>query len=436
VNDLFSIFQKINKEPTPELVKPFKQFGKLLYTLFPHFFLEFVRKNELSVEKLMKNYPFNQRLLLNPLNELKYESLKQINFKELINESDLYQKKNKLDATYFSTELKNIEKLDADSTSLDVWWELVSNLQNSIEDYFEKEKSTYTNDLTKLQKDYLVLKNEIIFERFMRRKHQNYSKELKNKLTNTWKLENNLIASTKKIEQQEEEIKILKKDIVNLKALNVKSKEIQMNWETKIQNNLDTSTFRIKELTAKKLLSDERIDTLQHENEQLQDVLDSKVTEIYQLKTRLSYLSSKVSESIKMKKKLDSLEEEIFIFEQNQTLLLESILNNQKLSSEILHRDKIIQALNKKLENSLERLRHINSIIHEKDKHIESYKHKIEKQFDEIQQQKQNIDHLSNVYEEKMNSLQKKYKTSKEINIYLEDRILQLNSKIESLTNQ
>jgi predicted RNase H-like nuclease (RuvC/YqgF family) len=228
----------------------------------------------------------------------------------------------------------------------------------------------------------------------------------------------------------------LKKDIVNLKALNVKSKEIQTNWETKIQNNLDTSTFRIKELTAKKLLSDERIDTLQHENEQLQDVLDSKVTEIYQLKTRLSYLSSKVSESIKMKKKLDSLEEEIFIFEQNQTLLLESILNNQKLSSEILHRDKIIQALNKKLENSLERLRHINSIIHEKDKQIESFKLKIEKQFDEIQQQKQNIEYLSNVYEEKMNSLQKKYKTSKEINIYLEDRILQLNSKIESLTNQ
>ena len=66
----------------------------------------------------MKNYSFNPRLLSNPLNELKYESLKNVNFKQLMNDSDLYQKKNKIDASYFSTELKNIEKLDADNTSL------------------------------------------------------------------------------------------------------------------------------------------------------------------------------------------------------------------------------------------------------------------------------------------------------------------------------
>ena len=269
----------------------------------------------------------------------------------------------------------------------------------------------------------------------MRKKHENYSKELKKKLFSSSELENKLIGSTKTIEQKEKEIEILKKEIKKLKEINLKTQEIQINWEAKIQNNLDETNFRIKELVEKKLIFDEKIDTLEYENLQLKEVLDSKVTEIYQLKTRLNFLNNKEEESIKMKKKLESLQEEIFIFEQNQTLLLESILKNQKLQSEILHRDKIIKALNKKLDNSLEKLRHINSIIYEKDLNISSYKLKIEYQFNEIQQEKQNLIYLTNLFEEKINSINRKYKTSKDINIYLEERILQLNSKIESLSS-
>eukprot|EP01080_Neovahlkampfia_damariscottae_P002167 gene2167-2032_t len=435
-NDLFSIFQKLFKNVHHDVVKPLKQFGKLLYTIFPHSFLEFVRKNELNVENLMKNYAFNPRLLLSPANELKLESMKNLNFKQIMNDSDLYQKRNKIDASYFSTELKNIEKLDADNTSLDVWWQKISDLQNYIEDYFEKEKTIYTNDLTKLQKKYLVLKNEKIFERFMRKKHENYSKELKKKLINSWELEDKLIDSSRRNDQQLEEIKILKNEMKKLKEINIRTKDTQINWEAKVQNNLDQTNFRIKGLLEKKLILDEKIDTLEHENYQLKEVLDSKVTEIYQLKTRLNFLNTKEVESLKMKKKLDSLQEEIFIFEQNQTLLLESIVKNQKLSSEILHRDKIIQALNKKLDNSLEKLRHINSIIYEKDLNISSYKLKVENQFNELQQEKQNIIYLTNVFEDKINSISRKYKTSKDINLYLEERILQMNSKIESLSKE
>ena len=269
----------------------------------------------------------------------------------------------------------------------------------------------------------------------MRKKHENYSKELKKKLFSSSELENKLIGSTKTIEQKEKEIEILKKEIKKLKEINLKIKKIKINLEAKIQNNLDETNFRIKELVEKKLIFDEKIDTLEYENLQLKEVLDSKVTEIYQLKTRLNFLNNKEEESIKMKKKLESLQEEIFIFEQNQTLLLESILKNQKLQSEILHRDKIIKALNKKLDNSLEKLRHINSIIYEKDLNISSYKLKIEYQFNEIQQEKQNLIYLTNLFEEKINSINRKYKTSKDINIYLEERILQLNSKIESLSS-
>lgn len=66
--------------------EPLKQFLNVVYIIFPHTFLEFIRTNDIDASNLFSKLSFTPRLLTNPKDELKIESLRNFDFDTLLPE--------------------------------------------------------------------------------------------------------------------------------------------------------------------------------------------------------------------------------------------------------------------------------------------------------------------------------------------------------------
>lgn len=319
--------------------------------------------------------------------------------------------------------MKNIEKLYGEETSLESWGKKISELQNYIEVYFDKQKTTFSSETQKLQKDMLVIKNQLLYERFMRLQLEKANKKLQKRIAKSWETEAQYIAIDEKYKQQENEVKNLKEQLLSYKKQRDYAKELHNHWDNILQNNLDKLQRELKKMNEKNLNLEENIDYLNEQIHKLNTGTDNNINEIYDLKVRLIVEEEKTKKLEIVKEKYNKIQEELFMLEQTRNQLAEAINNNKNLNSKIYYRDHVIKSLNSQLETSHEKIRNVLSLVHEKDITLDTFKKQIETQYNEIQELKSLLDYQMNVNTEKLNSIERKYKTVKDINLLLFEKI-------------
>ena len=121
--------------------------------------------------------------------------------------------------------------------------------------------------------------------------------------------------------------------------------------------------------------------------------------------------------------KLETLEEEIQMWERNFSQWVKTNEANKKLSNGIIFRDKIIKALSRKLEDVTEKKRILSSSLQENNMMLQSLKKKAESHYSEEREYKKILEFHKNISEEKISAIQQKYQTIKDINILLEEKL-------------
>lgn len=328
-----------------------------------------------------------------------------------------------MDNSAFISEMKNIEKLYGEETTLESWGKKISELQNYIEVYFDKQKTSFSSETQKLQKDLIILKNQLLYERYMRSQQEKANKKLQKKLTKYWETEAQFIAIDEKYKQQEYELKNIKEQLLTFRKQKDYSKELHNHWDNILQSNLEKTQKELKKLNEKNLNLEETIDLLETQIQKLIMNSDSKINEIYNLKVRLIVEEEKNKKLEIINEKYNKIQEELFMLEQTRNLLSEALNNNKNLTSKIYYRDHVIKSLNSQLETSNEKIRNLLSLVHEKDITLDTFKKQIETLYNEIQELKSILDYQTNVNNEKIVSLEKKYKTIKELNLLLIEKI-------------
>lgn len=121
--------------------------------------------------------------------------------------------------------------------------------------------------------------------------------------------------------------------------------------------------------------------------------------------------------------KLETLEEEIQMWERYYSQWVKTNEDNKKLSNGIIFRDKIIKALSRKLEDVTEKRRMLSSALQENNMMLQSLKKKAESHYSEEKEYKKILEFHKNISEEKIAAIQQKYQTIKDINALLEEKL-------------
>src|SRR5690606_30926863 len=133
-----------------------------------------------------------------------------------------------------------------------------------------------------------------------------------------------------------------------------------------------------------------------------------KDRQIFELQTKVHESEGIVKQHNETRLKLETLEEEIQMWERYYSQWVKTNEDNKKLSNGIIFRDKIIKALSRKLEDVTEKRRMLSSALQENNMMLQSLKKKAESHYSEEKEYKKILEFHKNISEEKIAAIQQK----------------------------
>jgi predicted nucleic acid-binding Zn-ribbon protein len=306
-------------------------------------------------------------------------------------------------------------------------------LQNWIQMFFnnesEERKSEYSNDITTLQKHVLLFRNEILYERFLRKQLEDYIKVLKYDNVSSWETKSAHQSLEKRVKYQASEIKRLQEEVQLWKKADRDSRNRLDHWDEKLNTKMTSLTESNQKLTEENLNLNESVDTLRYQIKSLQSELENKNNLIYELKTKSTENGSRLQKLKGKETQLEMLTEEVHMWERSHSKFLTTSRENRELMEGIVFRDKIIEAITAKLDQSREKMHQLSSSLHTKNALITTMKNEAGNYNEQLRKTKNLGDHQLAVVNEKLKALQHKYEALKGYHLALQKKIIQLRSE-------
>jgi hypothetical protein len=320
-------------------------------------FLKLEGNNKITKE-FMQKFQFTNNLLIDLEEERKIEYWKNLDVEKLIINFKMnkYNYKYITELDHYKDEYKIIEEYNS-STEINFWWRKVSDLQNIIENHFDlfqfeknmknildydkllendninnnNEKNNNKNDnnindnnnnknekinnnkieinkteinknnqtkiLTKnfnKTKEILILRNQILYERFLRIKYENTNKKLFNEISKQWEKDMKIDTLKISINQKINENKSLKDDILLLKSQNYEFNSKLKFFDSSLLLNNKNMNKNLKIIKDENLLLKEKVDSLNNDIQKLNLELFDSNHQLFFLKIKENLFDNQV----------------------------------------------------------------------------------------------------------------------------------------------
>jgi outer membrane murein-binding lipoprotein Lpp len=452
-----------------------QEFCILNYILFPRSFLRFIRNQILDTKDIRVNNPsstsplvlsaigetvefylqfvkFNTDSLYNfETHELNLDRWKNIDFDKRILDFKLFgTKTTHQDSTLrkaFSPDgdsnnsiedfdnFSQLEQLLQENRPREFWWQRIMGVQRWIELFFTNEpassKDKFTSEVTDLHKQLLLVKNELLYEKCLRKELEQHCHKLQSERIQSWKDQASSDALQKKIAQQANDIHRLQEEVQIWKKADREARDRLHHWDTTLQSNLQSANATIKKLTEDYLTHSEKVDALKFQIEELKKESNVKSNRIYELETKVSENNSRMEKLKEQESKMASLMKEVHLWERSHSKLVATMKQNKELSEGIIFRNKIIDGISRKLELAQEKLHEASSLIHTKTEYIKQLKTEVFEANKFVTEWKETLEYHRTVSTEKMKALEQKYDTVKNLNAILQKKITEMRFNME-----
>lgn len=329
-----------------------------------------------------------------------------------------------------SAAFSELEQMFQEYTPREVWWQRITSLQNWIELFFRKSdvvqvsslasSSSFNTEISQLQRQVLVLRNELLYERVARQQLEYQLQHVKSCPNGNWELQANFEAITHKCKQQEVEVEQLKREIQVVRSSEKDARSRITTWDQQVQKSLVQSQEVQRRLQEENLNLKEMVDKLKQEMEQQKQELEQKSQRIYELETKVTENNSKLEKLKQSEFKVEHLQEEVLMWERSHAKWINTAKQNKQLSEGIIFRDKMIDAIMAKVSQTLDKQRRLTNDKIIMGETVAQMKRDSEKHVEEIHYFKQLLEQQQASAQEQIASVNKKYMFIKELNIQLQ----------------
>jgi len=430
----------INREAEDGILQPcLRRMCEVTYALFPVTFTKFVRlkcaSHYQAFDHLMSHMRFNPRIFLPERNEYSCKVWRTVDRKNLINEALIHNasfgRRDILDprAKTFESDAQAAER----DLSRESWWHRINILQNLIDFHFTSSQQrpiTYTEEVDILQKQVLTLKNELLVERSLRAQHAAYLSKRSNESSRRLQYESIIKSQQVNINQQQNEVKNLREEIKRLKRSEMESRNRLNLWDKKIQETLQKQTEKLEKITQRNLALSEHADRLETKNEEMTKQCSLKEEKISSLLAQVSATSAVQEKLSHSELQLESLKQEVQMWESNHSKLNNTINKYKTMGNEMMFQDRYISALSQKVSESQKSYRNLVSSLRAKTDLIQKMQQEGEKVKQDNLELKKLLQMEQNISKQKLDEVQHKYTKIRNTNMALNHRILELSQEL------
>lgn len=268
----------------------------------------------------------------------------------------------------FVAAYSELEQMFQENTPREVWWQRILSLQSWIEMFFVKSDPSasvmYSSDINQLQKQVLVIRNELLYERVARQQMEQQMQHINKSNVDEWESSIQVDALNLKVKQQKQEISKLKDEILALRQQEKQHKNRLNNSDVRTNSSLQDNIAVSAKLKEENTLLKESIDQLQHQNSQLKKDVESKAIKIFELETRVTENASRLQKLKQTELKIEHLQEEVFMWERSHSKWMNTAKQNKQLVDGLSLRDKMINALYAKHEITTDKMRQLSLSLH------------------------------------------------------------------------
>ncbi|KAL0490444.1 hypothetical protein AKO1_009508, partial [Acrasis kona] len=345
------------------------------------------------------------------------------------------------DSNYAQSSMADLDRMFHDHTPRQVWWQRLITLQSWIYIFFTNESHhikrdvQFTSDVSHLQRNLLLCRNELLYERYLRREMQLHVNDLKNDRMDNWLNESRVHTMNKKIKQQVLEIQRLQEQVIIWRKTDLDSRNKVHHFDDVLTHQINTLESNQRKLTEENLNLNEYIDTLKYQMQKLDKELQEKRDMIYQLKTQQTENLSRIEKYKEKESHTERLMEEVHLWERSHSEFLATSKQNEELIQGIVFRDKINDAITTKLDKTREKIHQISSSLHTNNALIQDLKKEAKDSNELLRREKTLLEHQCMLGQEKVQAVQTKYDRLKALNLALQRKIIDMRSEQESKQN-
>lgn len=294
----------------------------------------------------------------------------------------------------------------------------------------------YTSDSHKLRNQVLMLRNEILYERFLRHQTEKMMQTTHMEKANCWDRDNINKSLQVRVMQQQNEIRGLKEDVERWQKQYHEVSDRMNSWDAKMQSRVDQMNETVQRLTEENLDLHEARDRLEFQIKDMRKQLDEKNGKIEELETKYMESSTKVDRLKKTEAKSQSLQEEMFMWERSHAKWTETTKQNRELADGIILRNQIIQHLNQKLDISNTHSRSLASQLNTSKAMLDSLHIDRRNQDERIRELQSVLKQQQAISDEKVDLLEQRYRTTKALNVILHVSALHLRKRCGMWSNR
>jgi len=340
-----------------------------------------------------------------------------------------------------------ITKLLDDPTESKLSLQKIIQLQNLLETSFSSSNAEdlwLSNDIQslgetkimgrhplELQKHILLLRNQLLFERYLRQHYLRMLAEQRQTIRATEEMQlyaeslNAKLKSHKQVETElKKQIQAQKQEIHNLKEQNNK---IVQKFNSKLQTFAETIESLEEQLQTLKVQCEAQQGTISA----LKVQVNQKDDQIFRLETKIADLTSQLAAQGDSDVKSTLLTEQVILWQLQQKQNEINERHRFKLTAKLQENEKFIHALNTRIEKLTQQITELTQQV--EDSRFRLHQHEVEKEelLQRHQQLKTLLETQKNISQAKIRAVEEKYQCIKAINLRLEKEIISLQTELE-----
>eukprot|EP00002_Diphylleia_rotans_P010926 TRINITY_DN2161_c0_g1_i3.p1 TRINITY_DN2161_c0_g1~~TRINITY_DN2161_c0_g1_i3.p1 ORF type:complete len:463 (+),score=93.94 TRINITY_DN2161_c0_g1_i3:1033-2421(+) len=273
--------------------------------------------------------------------------------------------------------------------------------------------------VTSLQRDVLLLRNELLFMRFLHRHQNECIRELYKKSIENVENQSQVQNMVSKLQIQHAKIKSLQSSLESTRQEFKEYKERQQKWENELQLKISKLTSDRQMLSEHNIGMSEEYELIRRELEVCKSKLNEKANANLQLQARLDEALARIPHAAQFgDRSLQMLQ---------QIQVLSNLLQNvQKSEEEWKGKCHLATALHAKLKSSLDKQTMALNDIPRFQTEIASLEKEVAHKESQVKEARQIVEKTHMICEAKMNATEEKYRIVRDLNRRLEDQLSKL----------